>query len=50
MRIIANTCLMSTAKINAKDANSITLEIANRSDISVKIIELEKKIDSLLAE
>jgi hypothetical protein len=49
-RIIANTCLMSTAKINAKDVGSITLEIANRSDISVKIVQLEKKIDSLLEE
>ena len=49
-RIIVNTCLMSTAKINAKDVGSITLEIANRSDISVKIVELEKKIDSLSEE
>ena len=49
-RIIANSCQMSTAKINANDAKSITLEIANRSDISVKITELEKKIDSLIQE
>lgn len=49
-RIIANTCLMSTAKINAKDVGSISLEIANRSDISIKITELEKKLDSLVEE
>ena len=49
-RIIANTCLMSTAKISAKDTSSITLEIANRGDISVKITDLEKKIDSMLEE
>ena len=49
-RIIANSCLMSTAKINAIDAGSISLEIVNRSDISVKITELEKKIDSLKEE
>jgi len=49
-RIIANSCLMSTAKINAKDASSIALEIANRGDISVKIAELEKRIDSMSEE
>lgn len=49
-RIIANSCQMSAAKINAKDTKSITLEIANRGDISVKITELEKKIDLLIAE
>ena len=49
-RIIANSCQMSTAKINAKDVSSITLEIANRADISVKITDLEKKIDSLIKE
>ncbi|MDH3339915.1 MAG: hypothetical protein OEL84_01370 [Nitrosopumilus sp.] len=49
-RIIANSCQMSAAKINAKDTKSITLEIANRADISVKITDLEKKIDSLIVE
>ena len=49
-RIIANTCLMSSAKIKAIDTSSISLEIANRSDISAKITELEKKIDSLREE
>ena len=49
-RIIANSCQMSAAKINAKDTKSITLEIANRGDISVKITDLEKKIDSLIVE
>jgi len=49
-RIIANSCQMSAAKINAKDAKSITLEIANRADVSVKITDLEKKIDSLIEE
>ena len=49
-RIIANTCLMSTAKINAVDSSSISLAIANRSDISTKITEWEKKIDSLIQE
>ena len=39
-----------TAKINAVSADSIYLEIANRSDISVKITDLEKKIDSLKEE
>lgn len=49
-RIIANSCLMSTAKVNAVSTDSISLEIANRSDISAKIIDLEKKIDSLKEE
>ena len=49
-KIIANSSLMSTAKINAVSADSISLEIANRSDISAKITELEKKIDSLRGE
>jgi len=49
-RIIANSCQMSAVKINAKDTKSITLEIANRADISAKITDLEKKIDSLIAE
>ena len=49
-KIIVNSCQMSTAKINAKDAKSITLEIANRADVSVKITDLEKKIDSLINE
>jgi len=49
-RIIANSCLMSTVKINAKDTSSIALEILNRGDISVKITELEKRIDSMLEE
>ena len=49
-RIISDSCQMSTAKINAKDTSSITLEIANRSDISAKITELEKKIDLLKGE
>lgn len=49
-RIIANSCQMSAAKINAKDTKSITLEIANRADISVKITDLEKKIDALIEE
>ena len=49
-RIIANSCQMSAAKINAKDTKSIMLEIANRGDISVKITDLEKKIDSLIVE
>ena len=49
-RIIPNTCLLSTAKINVKDISSVALEIANRSDISVKITELEQKIDSLKDE
>jgi hypothetical protein len=49
-RIIANSCQMSTAKINAIDAKSITTEIVNRSDISINITELEKKIDTLSEE
>ena len=49
-RIIADSCLMSTAKINTNDVKSIKLEIANRSDISMKITDLEKKIDMLVEE
>ncbi|QLH06024.1 hypothetical protein [Nitrosopumilus ureiphilus] len=49
-KIIANSCQMSTVKINAKDTKSITLEIANRSDISAKIVELDKMIETLSAE
>lgn len=49
-KIIANSCQMSTAKINAKDPNSITLSIANRSDISLKITQLENTITKLSEE
>lgn len=49
-RIIANSCQMSTAKINANDPNSISIVIANRSDISLKITELEMEITSLSDE
>ena len=49
-RIIANSCQMSATKINAKDTASIIIEITNRGDISVKITDLEKKIDSLIVE
>ncbi|MDH3618059.1 MAG: hypothetical protein OEM89_04980 [Nitrosopumilus sp.] len=49
-RIIANSCQMSTAKIHATDMSSITLSIANRSDISMKITQLDVKIGQLLDE
>ena len=49
-KISPNTCQMSTAKVNAVDTNSIKIEIANRADISFKIVELEKKIDVLISE
>ena len=48
--IIANSCQMSTGKINAKDPSTISLSIANRSDISKKIIELETLIAQLSDE
>ena len=41
---------MSAGKINALDANSISLQIANRGDISAKIIQLESNIGMLLDE
>lgn len=49
-KIIPNSCQMSAVKINAANTNSITLEIANRSDLSAKIVELEKQIESLIGE
>ena len=49
-KIIANSCLMSMGKINAKDPASIKLEITNRSDISMKITELEELIEQLSDE
>ena len=49
-RIIANSCQMSAGKINALDANSISLQIANRGDISANIIQLESNIGMLLDE
>ena len=49
-KIIANSCLMSMGKINANDPSSIKLEIANRSDISMKITELENLIGNLSEE
>ncbi|NNL58017.1 MAG: hypothetical protein HKP31_00855 [Nitrosopumilus sp.] len=49
-RIIANSCQMSAGKINTVDINSIKLELANRSDISAKITQLEKNIEMLLDE
>ncbi|MGY5148285.1 MAG: hypothetical protein ACW9W4_09845 [Candidatus Nitrosopumilus sp. bin_7KS] len=49
-RIIANSCQMSAGKINALDANSISLQIANRADVSAKIIQLESNIGILLDE
>ena len=49
-KIIANSCLMSMGKINAKDPASIKLEIANRSDISMKVTELEELIGQLSDE
>ncbi len=49
-KIIPNSCQMSTAKINAVDTKSITIELANRADISEKISNLEKNIEMLLDE
>ncbi len=49
-RVIANSCQMSAGKINAVDTNSIILEMANRADISAKIVELESSMNALLDE
>lgn len=49
-RIIANSCQMSAGKINALDASSISLQIANRGDVSAKIIQLESNVGMLLDE
>ena len=49
-KIIANSCQMSSLKINAQDTKSIRLEIANRSDISSKISEFDKIIETLSVE
>ena len=49
-RIIANSCQMSAGKINAVDTSSITLSMANRDNISAKIVELESTIGMLLDE
>ena len=43
-KIIANSCQMSTGKINANDEKSITVSIVNKSDVSLKITDLEKSI------
>ena len=49
-KIIANSCQMSTVKVNAMDTNSIKLIMADRSDISSNIIDLEKELGRLLGE
>ncbi len=49
-KISPNSCQMSAVKINAVDTKTITLEIANRSDLSAKIVELEKQIEALVDE
>ena len=49
-KIIANSCQMSTVKVNAMDPSSITLIIADRSDISSNIMDLEKEIERLAGE
>ena len=43
-KIIAESCQMSTGKIKANDAKSITVSIAHTADTSQKIRELEKII------
>ena len=49
-KIIANSCQMSAAKVHAKDPSTISLSVANRSDISMKITQLEAQIGQLSDE
>ena len=49
-KIIAESCQMSTVKVNAIDPDSIKLIIVDRSDISRNIIALEKEMSRLLGE
>lgn len=46
-KVPVNSCQMTTAKINAKDANSISVLLAGQSATSSTILELEKKINDL---
>ena len=49
-KIIANSCQMSNVKVNAVDSDSIKLILADRSDISSNILDLEKEIERLTGE
>ena len=46
-KIAANSCQVTTAKINAIDANSISIQLAGQTENSATIIDLEKKITEL---
>ena len=46
-KIAANSCQVTTAKINAIDANSISIQLSGQTENSATIIDLEKKITEL---
>ncbi|WP_225866851.1 hypothetical protein [Nitrosopumilus zosterae] len=45
--ITANSCVLSVSKIKAADANSITVTLLNKGDISQKVLSLQNELDSL---
>jgi len=49
-KITSNSCQISTGKINALNANSITIQLAGQTHSSETILSLEKKIVSLKDE
>ena len=49
-KIIANSCQVTTGKINALDSDSISIKLAGQTQSSDTIITLEKKIESIKDE
>ena len=49
-KITANSCQVTTGKINALDSDSISIKLAGQTQSSETIITLEKKIESLKDE
>ncbi|MHA7647939.1 hypothetical protein [Nitrosopumilus sp. S4] len=43
----AGTCVISASKIKAADANTITVTLLNKGDISAKVLSLQNELDSL---
>lgn len=46
-KIVKNSCQVSTGKLNALSANSITIQLAGQTQSSEIIVQLEKKIESI---
>lgn len=49
-KVVKNSCQVSTGKINALSANSITIQLAGQTQSSETIVVLEKEIESIKDE